>query len=116
MDDEMHAFPAKFAIACGYIDCIEGFLNSGVDVNSKDRFGYTLLHEASINGKMECVQLLLNKGANRDAKTAAGKTPSDVAKTPEIKFLIDNYVANIVSNDSLRDQDYEEKEMHIRRI
>ena len=37
--------------------------------------GFTPLHEAAANGDLEFVTLLLEHGANLDAKAADGKTP-----------------------------------------
>ena len=53
----------------------------GVDVRATDDHGLTALHFAAMRGvRPDYVQRLLDAGARRDAKDAAGKTPLDHAK------------------------------------
>jgi len=41
--------------------------------------GHTPLHEAAYNGDLPLVRLLLDRGADRSARTAEGDTPLDIA-------------------------------------
>ncbi|KAI0261911.1 ankyrin repeat-containing domain protein, partial [Russula aff. rugulosa BPL654] len=58
--------------------------------------GYTPLHRASICGRIEIVRLLIEHGANVEAKTDEGRTPLDVARgeqREEIIKLLSEHVA-----------------------
>lgn len=49
-------------------------IKKGADINAKDRYGKTALHNASQWGKPETVQLLIKKGADVNAKSIFGET------------------------------------------
>jgi ankyrin repeat protein len=54
--------------------------------------GYTALIYASQGRSVEIVKSLLDRGANPDLKTRAGKTALDFATKPEIKDLLTSYM------------------------
>ncbi|KAI0269072.1 ankyrin repeat-containing domain protein, partial [Russula aff. rugulosa BPL654] len=59
-------------------------------------FGFTPLHQASANGRIEIVRLLIEHGANVEAKNDEGETPLDVARVvqrEEIIKLLSEHVA-----------------------
>ena len=59
-----------------HIEKIEVMLESGlVDVNAKDRRGWSPLHWASANNAIEVAKLLIERGADVDAKNVDGWTP-----------------------------------------
>jgi len=71
----------------GNIEAVKQHLDSGTDVNAKNRFGGTPLHSAAISGHKEVAELLIAKGAEVNAKGYKGSTPLDDAiefKHPEI--------------------------------
>ncbi len=78
-------------------------LKKGIDPNTRDGNGNTLLHRAAKNGHLEVVQLLLSNGANVDPENTEGETPLSLACNTKnedlIKFLIDQG-ANVFANDS----------------
>jgi hypothetical protein len=51
----------------------------GADVNAKDDWGMTPLHEATREGHKEITDLLLTNGADVNAKDGSGRTPLDWA-------------------------------------
>ncbi|RYC55422.1 hypothetical protein CHU98_g10785 [Xylaria longipes] len=61
------------AAATGKVDEVNRLLATGVAVNSKDRLGYTALHEAASHGFVEIVRQLIRFGADVNAKTALGR-------------------------------------------
>jgi len=54
---------------------VEAYIEQGGDVDAKDQQNRTLLHWACAQGKTQAVKLLVEKGADVNAKTAGGLTP-----------------------------------------
>ena len=76
----------------GNIEAVKKHLADGVDVNKKDKGGYTPLHWAAFRGHKEVVELLIAKGAEVNAKCYEfAATPLDLATIQdyvEIKKLL----------------------------
>lgn len=51
------------------------------ELNGEDEFGYTFLHRETIAGNSTIVKVLLDLGADKDAKTNANKTARDFAES-----------------------------------
>jgi ankyrin repeat protein len=60
-------------------------LTAGGDVNAKNEFGATPLHEAARSGSASWVRLLLSRGADPNLKDKKGRLPIDQATTPEAR-------------------------------
>ena len=60
-------------------DTILKLLRQGADPNIADREGYTPLHYAVMKGNLAVVNVLLQKGANRDAISISGSTPRNLS-------------------------------------
>ncbi|XP_065346540.1 uncharacterized protein LOC135943804 [Cloeon dipterum] len=66
----------QYAVQSNNTDLVQGLLDRGSNVNSKDNYGVTALHlAAGSNGNSEIVKILLEKGAkvnaqNKDKQTA----------------------------------------------
>ncbi|MOA49969.1 hypothetical protein D3C78_1729270 [compost metagenome] len=58
--------------------------NNPDELTHQDELGYTFLHRETIAGNQTSVEVLLESGADRNAKTATGKTALDFAK--ELKW------------------------------
>lgn len=58
------------------------------NILSKDASGYTMLHRQAIAGNKACVEVLLEMGADINAKTNNGYTASDFAEKLEWEHLI----------------------------
>ena len=68
------------AAALGNIEAVKQFLDSGTDVNAKDKTGGTPLDEAAGWGRKDIVELLIAKGADVNAKfDDDGSTPLHLA-------------------------------------
>ncbi|KAJ3569087.1 hypothetical protein NPX13_g6199 [Xylaria arbuscula] len=61
------------AVAAGKVDEVSRLLKAGVAANSRDRLGYTALHEAASRGFFEIVRELIGYGADVNAKTILGR-------------------------------------------
>jgi ankyrin repeat protein len=87
------------AAALGDIEAVKQFLDSGTDVNAKDKTGGTPLDEASGWGRKDIVELLIAKGADVNAKFEDdGSTPLHLAawkghfETAELLIAADAYL------------------------
>jgi hypothetical protein len=63
----------------GRADRVAHFLDRGVDVNAKDRFGDSALIVAAERGHADVVTFLIQRGADVNITDAEGKTPGDWA-------------------------------------
>ena len=87
----------RFAAKKGRIEDLMYWLANGARVDSKDkRTGYTALHQAAWNGRMEVVRVLLDAGADvtvtnkeneRPFESAAAGGHDDIAKLLKAAFL-----------------------------
>ena len=72
----------------GNIEVVKQHLGAGTDVNSKDKDGWTPLHDAAFGSHNEIVQLLIAKGANVNTRNSGGETPLDWAISHrKLKFI-----------------------------
>jgi ankyrin repeat protein len=62
------------ACKSGDLATVRKLLDEGVDVNWKDRWGYTGLNLASLQGLLETVELLLDRGTQIDNQNKDGWT------------------------------------------
>jgi len=75
-----HLSPLSLASARGYVALAEYLLEQGCDVDkANDTRGWTALHWAALNNRLEIVQLLMRFGANLDVRTRGGQTAADLA-------------------------------------
>ncbi|KAL7058488.1 hypothetical protein AAHC03_017046 [Spirometra sp. Aus1] len=58
----------------GDIDKLSSLLNSGTPVNAQDNYGYTALHYAARNGRLEVCKILLEHGADAYIATKSLKS------------------------------------------
>lgn len=55
-------------------------IEAGFDVNETSDGGYTALHAAAENNRIDVVRLLIEHRANVHAKVDSGETPADLAE------------------------------------
>ncbi|XP_077980620.1 uncharacterized protein LOC144435856 [Glandiceps talaboti] len=58
----------------GEVGELKTALDSGVDPNTRDPFGFTLIHRAGMNGALNCIQLLVERGAQVNTTDLTGQT------------------------------------------
>ena len=64
----------------GDLETVGAYLKEGIDINTRDpKNGYTALHWAAEKGQKKIVKLLIEKGANLNAKTKNNLTPLNLA-------------------------------------
>lgn len=63
-------------------------MKAGANINAKGLEDDTPLHDAAIVGNLKLVKLLVEKGADVNAKNRKGKTPCDVASASVYNYLI----------------------------
>ncbi|CAB3979635.1 Myotrophin [Paramuricea clavata] len=80
--------PIHFAADYGQREVIDYLVNQGADMNVPDKHGITPLLAAIYEGHLECVKLLLAKGAKKDGKSPTGESYKDAAETQEMKDLL----------------------------
>ena len=79
-----------YATGRNYKEIVELLIAKGADVNVKDKFGGTPLHDAAHRGRKEIAELLIDNGADLNVESY-GETPLDTAinwKHPETATLL----------------------------
>ncbi|KAM4698998.1 ankyrin repeat domain-containing protein 42 [Discoglossus pictus] len=80
-EQENLTFPAHVAAFKGDLVTLRKLIESGIiNINERDDKGATPLHKAAGQGQIECVQWLLEMGADYNITNQAGETPRDTAK------------------------------------
>lgn len=87
----------------GDISCAKKMIDKGLDINSRDKEGRTLLHIATQNGRTDIMDLLLTMGANINEEDYQGNTDLHYAilnnHIEAIEFLLGCPNININAND-----------------
>ena len=79
----------EMAITYNNIKMVEYFLNKEIDVNkTKRKSGFTPLMCASCYGRSEIVKILLDNGANKDARDSKGISATDFARKMNKKSVL----------------------------
>ena len=75
------------AADAGDLAKVKAFIQKGIDVNTKDKWGLTPLHCAARYGHKEVVELLIAKGADINAKDTQGWAPIYLAMYQDRKEI-----------------------------
>ena len=77
-------YPLHWPAAYGYLSIANLLLQAGATVDAVNDYGWTALHYAAYNGKIQVVEALLNAGADKAVKAPRGyrkgKTALDYAQ------------------------------------
>ncbi|XP_075402492.1 ankyrin repeat domain-containing protein 42 isoform X3 [Tenrec ecaudatus] len=80
-DEETLAFPGHVAAYKGDLETLKELIEDGIiNINERDHNGSTLMHKAAGQGHIECLQWLIEMGADSNITDKAEEKPSDVAK------------------------------------
>lgn len=72
--------PLKAAVICLDLEAVRGLLAAGADMQARDKHGFTALHFAVNAGDGACVQILLDHGADPEARAMSQQwTPLHLA-------------------------------------
>ncbi|WP_343289447.1 ankyrin repeat domain-containing protein [Wolbachia endosymbiont of Encarsia formosa] len=80
----------------GEISKINSLLDVEVDINIKDRAGFTALHKAAYSGQLAVVELLISREADVHARTIEGSTPLHSAIMSENKTTVKAIVEELI--------------------
>ena len=77
------------AVRSSRLPAVEALLDAGADAAAQNKQGATALHLAAVNGKAPICSCLAQRApAALGVRNAEGKTPAEVAKSPEIAALL----------------------------
>ncbi|MDO5567400.1 MAG: ankyrin repeat domain-containing protein, partial [Planctomycetia bacterium] len=80
--------PAYF-YSCGKPEFLKMMLERGADVSLRNNVQGTAMHFAAANGALESVRLLVEAGADPNAKDSNGETPLVIARAAGHKAVVD---------------------------
>ncbi len=80
--------PIHAAAFIGNVNVVRTLISKGADVDLKDKYDESALHYACYKGHKKVVRALLECGATINSVDKRGKTPTDLAKTEDIKKLL----------------------------
>ncbi|KAG6813370.1 hypothetical protein H0H92_011636 [Tricholoma furcatifolium] len=86
-----HATPGgqtllHLAAFLGFSSLISFLVKRGIDIDARDRNGYTALHFAVLSKSQDSVRVLLDAGADREIVNALGKTPAECSSNMKELF------------------------------
>ncbi|XP_041375498.1 ankyrin repeat domain-containing protein 11-like [Gigantopelta aegis] len=95
--------PLHEACNRGMLSVAKQLMKAGANVNVQGFENDTPLHDASVNGHQKLVELLLKHGANPLQLNLKGKTPVDVAASPDLEIVLRKEIISSSSDSSSMD-------------
>lgn len=92
------------SVEAGSEEAVELLLDYGADVDAKDKYGNTPLHDAAKYGNISICKLLLGYGADIDAANKWGQTPMHVAAFERQEEVFD-FLIRSGADDGAKDND-----------
>ena len=89
--DSSGATSLSEAASQGHTTIVQYLIDLGADPNAQNNHGRSPLFRASFNGHLETVHLLLSVGGDPDLKTKDAEAPFMVAKTEEVRSVLDEW-------------------------
>jgi protein phosphatase 1 regulatory subunit 16A len=87
--DDQGAAPLHVAAANGYMKVAMFLLEEcHVSTDPVDLDGWQPIHAAAVWGHLDVLELLVQNGANLNARTRNGETPSDICEDPDMRDRI----------------------------
>ncbi|XP_076303972.1 protein phosphatase 1 regulatory subunit 16A-like [Tachypleus tridentatus] len=86
--DHQGATPLHIAAANGYLTVVEYLLDQHVSTDSVDNDQWQPVHAAACWGHPEVIEMLVQSGADLNARTKNGETPYDICEDPELRERI----------------------------
>ncbi len=81
--------PLHRAARNGRVEVAQMLIGAKANLDVQDNWDWTPLHWAVMNGKVEIVKILIDVGARKDIRDSEGRTPYELAKTEELKKLLE---------------------------
>lgn len=91
----------------GFAALAEFLIAHAIDLDARDRNGYTALHFSALSRSQNCAALLVSAGADLEIVNALGKTPQDISSTG---FFDDVICAQSFDSDSVASQSEDDGE------
>lgn len=88
-----------FAVESESAEIVNKLIALGARLNKEDIYGWTPLHRASYIGNLRIVELLIQNGSDKNARTIDGKSPFNLAQE-EKKIDVVNYFKTISADTS----------------
>jgi ankyrin repeat protein len=88
--DNFGYIPLHYASWYAFNECVIILIKAGSHVNSRSNGGWTPLFKATRRGHVNTIITLIDNGADITIKSNNGWNLSDIAKTDEIKALVEN--------------------------
>ncbi|XP_016277440.2 ankyrin repeat domain-containing protein 42 isoform X1 [Monodelphis domestica] len=116
-DQETLAFPGHAAAYKGDLEMLKKLVENGIiNINERDDSESTLLHKAAGQGHVECLQWLIEKGADVNITNKAGELAVDAAKRfahlSAVSLLVGQQKYEVEENDKIDNQDVKFFERH----
>lgn len=83
------------ACSLNYSDLTLFLITRGIDLDTRDRNGWTALHFTALSGSMECARLLLIAGADMEIVNVLGKTPGEEATDGFFESLVPSDILSV---------------------